>query len=135
MRTLKLWLALLVAVVGVGIAPSAVNAATPATGCHVFSVSVAKGVNDGFSPIYTVPSTSSCNDIQINHMSNPAHAARAFLVLFYPSSGEPYVGNTHVVPYNSSSYTVLATAVLNGTRFSLQEELAGAEAWSATCED
>lgn len=124
-------LASAICALGIGVAPTP---AAAASACHTFSISVVAG-GDGFSPIYTVPSSSACADIQVNHMTNPAHAARGFLVLFYPSAGDPFVNEPHTVPYNSATWTILATDVLNGTRFSLQEEKAGAEAWTAVCKD
>jgi hypothetical protein len=55
-------------------------------------------------------------------------------IVFYPSGGGSTAGTNYKVPYDSNSYTVLATAVKNGTVFAIFNDR-NSDHWTATAED
>ena len=93
------------------------------SGCHNFQASSSgRGDYSRWTPRYTVPSSSGCRDIQISHVTlheNGIHCGQ-FRVRFYPSSGGFINGATHAVCTSGNSNWVLATNVLNGTRYDVE---------------
>lgn len=93
-------------------------ATAEAVSCHVFSSSRA-GATDGYfyTPIYTVPSSSGCADINIGAIGTSNHCAY-MKVEFFPSSGGSYFGSEKYLCSSSiSDHKVIAWTVNNGTRY------------------
>lgn len=93
-----------------------------ASGCHIFGASTyLQQYESGGNPYmatstFTVPSTSSCHDIQID---NAQGGDGTFRVRFYPSSGGSYLG----APINvrvDQGYVILAYNVLDGTHYRIE---------------
>jgi len=114
--------AVMVMLVGLVAQPSQ-TAYADISGCHNFqATSVGRGDYSRWTSRYTVPSSSGCRDIQISHVTlrgTTIHCGQ-FRVRFYPSSGGFIDGATHAVCTSGNSNWVLATNVLNGTRYDVE---------------
>jgi len=89
-----------------------------AVSCHVFSSSRAGATDYYFyTPIYTVPSSSGCVDINIGAIGTSNHCAY-MKVEFFPSSGGSYFGSEKYLCSSSvDDHKVIASGVKNGTRY------------------
>jgi hypothetical protein len=89
-----------------------------AVSCHVFSSSKAGATDYYFyTPIYTVPSSSGCVDINIGAIGTSNHCAN-MKVEFFPSSGGSYFGSEkYLCSSTVDDHKVIASAVKNGTRY------------------
>lgn len=127
-RLFAMLAAFTVAVAGLALAP-----ATPAlaAGCHQISAEAGSGYTEGsttvfYTPTYTVPSTSGCNDINITrtyaYFNPDATLCVDARVRFYPSSGGSYTNAwKHRCTSRFDTYLwVVASAVSNGTRYRVE---------------
>jgi hypothetical protein len=85
----------------------------------VWSTPGGAGDHQGWTIRYTVPSNSTCNDINLSNINIPGTniTCGTFFVRFYPSSGGFYDGAPKYLCSSGNTLKVLATDVLNGTRY------------------
>jgi len=126
-------------VVAVGAVPAVAHAsgvATPNTGCNIYTTAGTTSDADGsyYTALQTVPSTSSCNDIQVRNFrfQNPAYTCNFgymdMQLEFFPVGKPAYFTSVQPVYCNTTGagWTVLATNVLNGTKFKVVGYLSSA---------
>jgi hypothetical protein len=79
-----------------------------------------------YGPMFTVPSSSSCNDIQLPYRNNsgpyPCTPNTWFRVRFFPSSGGSWTPGWYSNNINVFANLILATNVANGTKYRIESE-------------
>jgi len=115
-------------VIAVGAVPAVAQASAvvPNTGCNSYTASsTTHDALNYYTALQTVPSTSSCNDIQVRNFSyqNPAYTCTFGItnmqLEFFPTGKPAYFGSLHTVYCDNPNapWTILATNVLDGTKF------------------
>lgn len=112
-------------------APAAIAGSVPAqaSGCHIFSNNLTGyGLTGGdywtWTPTFTVPSTSTCQDVQVRYLDptncytiNTVNNAVYVAVQFYVAGAWQWSGPSTVTSCNSSYWRILAYSVPNGTKY------------------
>ena len=124
------------------ITPVVASAAAPASGvvpntCHVVTSAVE---HTNWTGMFTVPADSSCNDINVAFLITSNKKSAGLITEFYPSDGSGPTClnrcNATVVQYNKSTYVVLSTAVLAGTKFKIANlSWNSGDTWQITVKD